>query len=222
VDIKTTGIVLRRINYGEADRILTFITPEGKISAIGKGVRREKSKLAGGIELFSISKITLKKSHKSNLLVLASARLDAFYNNILSDYTVLEFAYEALKDINKKSEYIDNPEFFSLTKQILSGLNSVGAAPLVTAWWRLNLLRASGDSVNLHTDTSGRKLSPSSSYAWDATDQAFREYKSGDCGANHIKLLRLIVSSPLATTLKVQDTDSLIPAITNITRTLPS
>ena len=45
--LRTFGYVLRRTNYGEADRILNIITPSGKISAIAKGVRKEKSKLAG-------------------------------------------------------------------------------------------------------------------------------------------------------------------------------
>ena len=44
-DIRTPGIVIRRVNYGEADRILTIITPSGKISAIAKGVRKAKSKV---------------------------------------------------------------------------------------------------------------------------------------------------------------------------------
>ena len=45
------AIVLRRTNYGEADRILQLLTPKGKRSVMAKGVRRERSKLAGGIEL---------------------------------------------------------------------------------------------------------------------------------------------------------------------------
>jgi len=56
---KTKAIVLRRTNYGEADRIIQFITPVGKISAIAKGVRREKSRLAGGIELFQFVRLFL-------------------------------------------------------------------------------------------------------------------------------------------------------------------
>ena len=43
-DIRTKAYVLRRTNYGEADRILNLITPEGKISVIAKGVLKEKSK----------------------------------------------------------------------------------------------------------------------------------------------------------------------------------
>ncbi|MBR3180228.1 recombination protein O N-terminal domain-containing protein [Candidatus Saccharibacteria bacterium] len=36
-DIKTLAYVLRRTNYGEADRILNLITPGGKKSVIVKG-----------------------------------------------------------------------------------------------------------------------------------------------------------------------------------------
>ena len=61
-DIRTLGYVLRRTNYGEADRILNIITPEGKISAIAKGVRKEKSKLAGGIEMFSRIDLNIHKA----------------------------------------------------------------------------------------------------------------------------------------------------------------
>ena len=47
---RTKAIVLRRTNYGEADRILTLLTPLGQRSAIARGVRREKSRLAGGTQ----------------------------------------------------------------------------------------------------------------------------------------------------------------------------
>src|ERR1700676_1640031 len=46
--IITTGIVLRRINYMEADRIITILTPDyGKLTLFAKGVRKANSKLAG-------------------------------------------------------------------------------------------------------------------------------------------------------------------------------
>lgn len=41
-DLHTRAIVLRRTNYGETDRILNLLTPEGKKSVLAKGVRREK------------------------------------------------------------------------------------------------------------------------------------------------------------------------------------
>ena len=53
------AIVLRRTNYGEADRILQLLTPKGKRSVMAKGARRERSKLAGGIELFALCDVVL-------------------------------------------------------------------------------------------------------------------------------------------------------------------
>ena len=56
---RTRAIVLRRTNYGEADRILQLLTPDGKKSVMARGVRREKSRLAGGIELFAVSDVVI-------------------------------------------------------------------------------------------------------------------------------------------------------------------
>jgi DNA repair protein RecO (recombination protein O) len=48
---KTEGVVLKRINYGEADRIVTIFTKDfGKITAIAKGVRRLTSKKKSSLE----------------------------------------------------------------------------------------------------------------------------------------------------------------------------
>lgn len=51
--LKTTGIVLRKVDFGEADRIVTLLTPDyGKIDCVAKGARRLKSKFCGRLELF--------------------------------------------------------------------------------------------------------------------------------------------------------------------------
>ena len=72
--ISTQAIVLKRSNYREADRILRVITPDrGKISLIAKAVRKPKSKLAGGIELFSVNEISYIEG-KSDLSTLVSSR----------------------------------------------------------------------------------------------------------------------------------------------------
>ncbi|MFH1375969.1 MAG: DNA repair protein RecO [Patescibacteria group bacterium] len=54
METKTPGIVLKRHNYGEADRICRILTLElGLISALAKGVKKVKSKRGGAFELFS-------------------------------------------------------------------------------------------------------------------------------------------------------------------------
>ncbi|HEU4830668.1 MAG TPA: DNA repair protein RecO, partial [Candidatus Saccharimonadales bacterium] len=89
---RTRAIVLRRTNYGEADRILQLLTPEGKRSVMARGVRREKSKLAGGIELFAVCDVVIGEG-KGELGILTSSRLIHFYGAILKDYDRLQFGY---------------------------------------------------------------------------------------------------------------------------------
>ena len=53
-NFNTEGIILKRRNYGEADRIVVIYTKHlGKISCLAKGVRRPNSRKRASIELFS-------------------------------------------------------------------------------------------------------------------------------------------------------------------------
>lgn len=57
--LKTTGLVIRKCDFGEADRIVTLLTDEfGKIDCLAKGARRLKSKFCGRLELFNEIEIT--------------------------------------------------------------------------------------------------------------------------------------------------------------------
>lgn len=48
---RETGIVLRTMRLGEADRIVTFLTAgRGKVRAVAKGVRKTKSRFGGRLE----------------------------------------------------------------------------------------------------------------------------------------------------------------------------
>jgi DNA repair protein RecO (recombination protein O) len=58
----TDAIVLSRFDYGEADRILTLITPAGgKVKAIAKGIRRPTSRLGGSLEPFAELHVALAR-----------------------------------------------------------------------------------------------------------------------------------------------------------------
>jgi len=118
------AIVLRRTNYAEADRVLQLLTPKGRRSVIAKGVRRERSKLAGGIELFAICDVVIR-SGRGDLGLLTSARLAAFYRHILEDYERMQFAYAAMKLVSTASENIDEPEWYFVLSQVLEQLNSL-------------------------------------------------------------------------------------------------
>lgn len=58
--VTTSGIVLRSVDYKEADKILTILTPDhGKITATARGSRRKKSPLAAGCGNFILSTFVL-------------------------------------------------------------------------------------------------------------------------------------------------------------------
>jgi DNA repair protein RecO (recombination protein O) len=62
---RTEGIVVRRRNQGEADRVLTLCTPLGKLDVIAKGARKVRSRKAGHIELFCRSSFVIARSRNS-------------------------------------------------------------------------------------------------------------------------------------------------------------
>jgi DNA repair protein RecO (recombination protein O) len=209
---RTKAIVLRRTNYGEADRILQVITPDhGKLGVMAKGVRREKSKLAGGIELFSVVDITLIKG-KGDLTTITSARLDTFFTHILEDYDTLQYGYFVLKDIGKASEIMHEPVFFELCERALTALNDTSIPLAVTdCWYRLQMAILLGVGLNLATDADGEALDADSRYRFDVSESAFSKANSGPITADHIKLLRLLSAQSPGVVSHVKGVSELLP-----------
>jgi len=221
MDIKTSFVVLRRTDYGEADRVLEILTPEGKQSVIAKGVRREKSRIAGGVELFSISDGVIHRRREGNGMgVLASVRLSKFYGEkIVRDFDRLEFGYEVLKDVSRRAEGVESGEYYEIVTQVLDGLTKY-ALDIVRAWYRLNILRVAGEGVNLWRDTNGDKLSPNSEYEWDVGSLALAPNEHGSIGADEIKMMRLMVSSRLSVAARVVGIEAVWPVVERLTRVI--
>jgi DNA repair protein RecO (recombination protein O) len=101
----TDAIVLSRFDLGEADRVLTLITPAGgKLKAIAKGIRRPTSRLGGSLEPFAELTVALARGRTFDLESAATA----WYLAELADrsleerhaaeplYALLRRAYELL------------------------------------------------------------------------------------------------------------------------------
>ena len=190
--ILTEGIVLTRTDFQEADRILTMLTPDhGKLKVIAKGVRRPRSKLAGGIELLSVSNITVLPG-RGELGTLVSTRLITHYGNIVQDINRTMRAYEFLKHMNRVTEDAAGEEYFMILQRTLEALNDLEFSPeLAELWFAMQLLNVTGHIPNLQTDTEDRKLQADQQYLFDFEHMAFRGQKGAPFTANHIKLLRL-------------------------------
>ena len=206
------AIVLRRTDYGEADRILHLLTSAGRRNVIAKGVRREKSKLAGGIELFALCDVVVRRG-RGELGILTSAQLQQFYRHILDSYERMQFGYEMLKLVNRASEQIDEPAWFSVAQQVLAQLNNVKAEQkLIETWFYLQYAGLLGDELNLRTDVAVHALSPDKTYMYDSTEKGLRLAEQGDLSADAIKLLRLIQAKPLANVAQIGGITEVISA----------
>jgi DNA repair protein RecO (recombination protein O) len=97
--LKTEGIVLRSLRYGEADRILHFYTPDrGRVSAIAKGVRRAKSRFGGRLEPFFRLQLVLYEG-RSELLTVTSAETVAAHPRLREDAGALDGAARACEAV---------------------------------------------------------------------------------------------------------------------------
>lgn len=209
--IRTKAIVLRRTNYGEADRIVNFLTPEnGVMSAMAKGVRKEKSRLAGGIELFATCDVTIG-SGRGELGILTASRLETFYSHIMTDYERLQFGYEAIKQISKIAATVDESAFYDLLEQSYVSLNDMTVdVRLTKAWFWLQLAILLGVGMNLSTDTNGMKLVEDASYNFSEADHGFVFSDRGMFNSDHIKLLRILSAQPPKVASQVNGASELI------------
>jgi DNA repair protein RecO (recombination protein O) len=207
---RTQAIVLRRTNYGEADRILQLLTPDGKRNVMAKGVRREKSRLAGGIELFAICEVVITEG-RGELGILTSARLAHFFSNIMHDYDRMQFAYTAIKLVSSASEMVNGPEWYDVLAETLAGLDARSIhLGTVQVWFYLHYSALMGYELSLWHDNAGEKLSPDKTYRYDVAERGLRPVDGGELSAEHIKLLRLIATRPLKVLSQIGGIDEII------------
>lgn len=117
--LNTQGIVLKAIKYEENDVILTLFTRKlGKVSAIAKGAKKNKSRLLSSSQLFSYSNYTLRKQ-KTMYKVSQSEIIKSFYD-ISHDIDAFSYATYVTKLVeNSTFENQTNNRLFVLLAQTL-------------------------------------------------------------------------------------------------------
>lgn len=195
--LATEGIILRRLNYGEADRIITFLTSDfGKIRAMARGVRKQKSKMAGGIELFSVSELHLIKG-KGDIDTLVSTRLKVNFGNIVKDLERTEAAYTALKIIERIIEDASGSDYFEVLEATLSSLDNPKTPVVLSEMsFAMRVLGEQGHVPDFRVDPNGKRLAAGARYQFDFEKMSFVELADGEFDQNHLKVLRLLTQNP--------------------------
>jgi DNA repair protein RecO (recombination protein O) len=152
--VKTQGVVLRSIRYGEADRILHVYTPHrGRIGAIAKGVRRARTRFGGRLEPFFRLELMLHEG-RGDLLTVTGAETMAAHPRLREDAAALEAAARACDAVARLFDSEDpNPAVFNLLCNELALLDADAhrATTANALAFRLKLLVAAGLTPHLAT-----------------------------------------------------------------------
>lgn len=219
--LATSAIVLRRVNYGEADRIITFLSSEfGKIRLIVKGARRQKSKLAGGIELFSVSELHYING-RGDIGTLTSSRLQRYYSSIVKDLDRTDLAYHMLKRIDRIVEDETGSEYFEILDQSLAALDCTNnGLDLVRSSFEMRVLRMSGSLPDFRLDKNGDKVDENKAFRFDAQSLLFEPHDKGNYGKNHIKLLNLLAYNSPNEIIKITKVNHYCSELQDVIRSL--
>ena len=121
MEYKYTGIILRKRNIGETDRIYDIYTAEqGKISAIARGVRKPQAKLAGHLENFCLVDLTVMRN--KGLGNISGSIVENGFENLRQNFDSLEKVFETMKVFGKlvNSEEKDLRIFSLLMEYLIS------------------------------------------------------------------------------------------------------
>jgi DNA repair protein RecO (recombination protein O) len=150
--VKTEGIVLRSIRYGEADRILHVYTMDrGRVSAIAKGVRKTRSRFGGRLEPFFRLRLMLHEG-RSDLMTVTAAETVAAYPRLREDARALDGAARACEAVARVFDDGDpHAGVFNLLANELALLDAepAGATRANALAFRLKLLLAAGFAPQL-------------------------------------------------------------------------
>ena len=141
---RARGLVLRRQDLGEADRILTLFTAEhGKRRVVAKGTRRVSSRMAGHLEPFTAVRVLIARTRGLDIVSQAET---------ISSFSVLRAHEASIATAGYLAELVDtflpddqaNEGAWELLYGALNLLDQQREARLVTLIFEMGLLRAVG------------------------------------------------------------------------------
>jgi len=225
---RTQGFVLKKTDRGESDQVLTVYTKDfGKLEILGKAIRKIKSKLRSGVDLFYFSEIEFIQGKVQK--TLTDALLVDRFRNVRKDP-------EKLKIINRISEDIDNliethekdEKIWRFLETVLEKLDSdffpEKSRPLLYQYFVWNLLSSLGYGIDLYNcAVCQEKLSPQKLY-FNAEEggivdcDCFLKTKKGkELSPEAVKIARLFMAGNWNILKKLSIDDSCRQSIEDIT-----
>ena len=136
----TEAIVLSRFDLGEADRVLTLITPQlGKIKAIAKGIRRPTSRIGGSLEPFAELSLALARGRTFD--VVTEVKVGHAWLRLRDDLESAATAWylAELADRSLEERHAAEP-LYALLRRAYELLDAGMAPGRVARWYEVHLL----------------------------------------------------------------------------------
>jgi len=140
---QTTGIIIRKVDFNEADRIVTVLTSElGKIDCIAKGARRITSKFCGRLDLFYHVQINCFQGR--DLAILNEANLlDGFADTKdINKHRILFYVAELTNRLIQSGQHIDGA--YPLLLTMLNHLEATDKTEILLHGYIVKLLTIAG------------------------------------------------------------------------------
>ena len=148
----TPAIVLRRIDYGEYDFVITLFTlRNGKVSVIAKSAKKSKKRFAGILEIFSILDVVCNVGRRKGLPVLQEASLKYLFSDIRSSTLKTAYASYWAELINEWMESGQKQvELYQLFQYVLREVDSGRVSEAaISILFQVKFMTISGLSPNL-------------------------------------------------------------------------
>src|SRR5579862_3882337 len=138
---RTPALILKRFDLGEADRLLTLLTPHhGKIEVVAKGARKLTSNKMGHVELFTRADMLIHRGR--DLGIAVEAALSAPYLALHDDLTLGAYAAYAVELMDRfiGSGDEDTHRLFTLLDETFERLCSDSDPRLALRYYEVQLL----------------------------------------------------------------------------------
>ncbi len=142
---RVEAVVLRHLDWGEADRLLTLYTREkGKVRAVAKGARRLRSRKAGHLEPFT--RVTLQLARGRDMFIITQADTVDAYLPLRDDLVRTGYAAYVLELLERFTyeEGIADPALYRLLTDTLHRIATLPDAWLAVRYYEVRLLDALG------------------------------------------------------------------------------
>ena len=158
--VRTRGIILRSLKWGDADRIVTVYSPNlGKIRGVARGARRMKSRFGGALEPFSLVDLTVFQKTPEGLGQISQIDLVTSYSTIREDLTVMTAAARMVKMVEAITVDRDpNPRMYAALVQGLESLRPETDVALTTLLFQIHVLGHTGFRPQFDSCTECGKL----------------------------------------------------------------